>query len=70
MMKNKIEYTFRKLVQITAILYLPVLLYEMLNEPFSFGKVFWFGLDFALLILYIEQLLTKELEKRLHGELK
>ena len=68
-MKNKIEYIFRKLIQITAIFYLPVLLYEMNNEPFSFGNVFWFGLDFALLILYIEQLLTKELEKKLHGEL-
>ena len=68
-MKNKIEYAFRKLIQITAIFYLPVLLYEMSNEPFSFGNVFWFGLDFALLILYIEQLLTKELEKRLHGQL-
>ncbi len=68
-MKNKIEYIFRKLIQIIAIFYLPVLLYEMLNEPFSFGKVFWFGFDFMLLILYIEQLLSKELEKRLYGEL-
>lgn len=68
-MKNKIEYIFRKLVQITAIFYLPVLLYEMLTGPFSFGNVFWFGFDFALLIIYIEQLLTKELEKRLHGQL-
>tara|TARA_B100001093_G_scaffold341800_1_gene326622 strand:- start:23320 stop:23529 length:210 start_codon:yes stop_codon:yes gene_type:complete len=68
-MKNKIEYAFRKLIQITAIFYLPVLLYEMSNEPFSFGNVFWFGLDFALLILYIEQLLTKELERKLHKEL-
>ena len=68
-MKNKIEYIFRKLVQISAILYLPVLIYVDLNEPFSFGNLFWFSLDFALLILYIEQLLTKELEKRLHGQL-
>jgi N-acetylglucosaminyldiphosphoundecaprenol N-acetyl-beta-D-mannosaminyltransferase len=35
----------------------------MSTGPFSFGNVFWFGLDFALLILYIEQLLIKELEK-------
>ena len=68
-MKNKIEYAFRKLIQITAIFYLPVLLYEMSTGPFSFGNVFWFGLDFALLILYIEQLLTKELERKLHKEL-
>ncbi len=69
-MRKLIEYIFRKLIQITAIFYLPVLLYEMNNEPFSFGNVFWFGLDFALLILYIEQLLEKDLEKELHGELK
>ena len=68
-MKNQIEYIFRKLVQITAIFYLPVFLYEMSTGPFSFGNVFWFGFDFALLIIYIEQLLTKELEKRLHGQL-
>jgi len=68
-MKNKIEYIFRKLIQITAIFYLPVLLYEISTGPFSFGNAFLFGLDFALLILYIEQLLTKELEKRLRGEL-
>ena len=68
-MRKLIEYIFRKLVQITAIFYLPVLLYEMSTGPFSFGNVFWFGLDFALLILYIEQLLTKELEKRLHRQL-
>ena len=68
-MKNKIEYIFRKLVKIIAIFYLPVLLYEMSTGPFSFGNAFWFGFDFALLILYIEQLLTKELEKRLRGEL-
>tara|TARA_R110001592_G_scaffold2886_2_gene16219 strand:+ start:290 stop:499 length:210 start_codon:yes stop_codon:yes gene_type:complete len=68
-MKNKIEYILLKLVQITAIFYLPVLLYETSNEPFSFGNVFWFGLDFALLIYFIEELLSKELEKKLHGEL-
>mgnify|MGYP003647073622 CR=1 FL=1 len=68
-MKNKIEYILLKLVQITAIFYLPVLLYEMSNEPFSFGNVFWFGLDFALLIYFIEELLSKELERKLHGEL-
>ena len=68
-MRKLIEYIFRKLIQITAIFYLPVLLYEMFNEPFSFGNVFWFGLDFALLILYIEQLLIKELEKEFHKEL-
>ena len=67
-MRKLIEYIFRKLIQITAIFYLPVLLYEMFNEPFSFGNVFWFGFDFALLILYIEQLLTKELERGLHRE--
>ena len=43
-MRKLIEYIFRKLIQITAIFYLPVLLYEMFNEPFSFGNVFWFGL--------------------------
>lgn len=69
-MRKLIEYIFRKLIQITAIFYLPVLIYEMHNEPFSFGNMFWFGLDFALLILYIEQLLEKDLEKELHGELK
>jgi hypothetical protein len=68
-MRKLIEYIFRKLVQITAIFYLPVLLYEMSTGPFSFGNVFWFGLDFALLILYIEQLLIKELEKEFHKEL-
>ncbi len=68
-MKNKIEYIFRKLIQITAIFYLPVIIYEIWNEPFSVANTFWFGLDFALLILYIEQLLSKELEKRLHGQL-
>lgn len=68
-MRKLIEYIFRKLIQITAIFYLPVLLYEMSTGPFSFGNVFWFGLDFALLILYIEQLLIKELEKEFHKEL-
>lgn len=68
-MKRKIEYTFRKLVQITAIFYLPVLLCETWNEPFSFAKPFWFGLDFALLIYFIEELFSKELERRLHGQL-
>lgn len=68
-MRKLIEYIFKKLVQITAIFYLPVLLYEMSTGPFSFGNVFWFGLDFALLILYIEQLLIKELEKEFHKEL-
>ena len=68
-MKRKIEYAFRKLVQISAIFYLPVLLYGIFNGPFSFGATFRFGLDFALLIYFIEELLSKELEKRLHGKL-
>ena len=68
-MKNKIEYTLMKLIQITAIFYLPVLLYGISNGPFSFGTAFRFGLDFALLIYFIEELLSKELERRLHGEL-
>ena len=68
-MKRKIEYTFRKLVQISAIFYLPVLLYGISNGPFSFGTAFRFGLDFALLIYFIEELLSKELEERLHGQL-
>ena len=68
-MKNKIEYILAKLVQITAIIYLPVLLYGISSGPFSFGTAFRFGLDFALLIYFIEELLSKELEKRLHGEL-
>jgi ABC-type multidrug transport system permease subunit len=68
-MKNKIEYILAKLVQITAIFYLPVLLYGISSGPFSFGTAFRFGLDFALLIYFIEELLSKELEKRLHGEL-
>ena len=68
-MKNKIGYILMKLVQVSAIFYLPVLLYGISNGPFSFGTAFRFGLDFALLIYFIEELLSKELEKRLHGEL-
>ena len=68
-MKNKIEYILMKLVQISAIFYLPVLLYGISNQPFSFGTAFRFGLDFALLIHFIEELLSKELEIRLHRKL-
>ena len=68
-MKNKIEYILLKLVQITAIVFLPGLIYETFNEPFSIENSFRFGFRIALLIYFTEELLTKELEKRLHGEL-
>lgn len=65
MMKNKIEYTLMKLIQVTAIFLLPVLLYNMWIGPFSIANTFWFGIDFAVLIYYIDQLLSKELEGRM-----
>ena len=69
-MKNKIKYILMKLVQITAIAYLPILLYNMWIGPFSITNTFWFGIDFAVLIYYIDQLLSKELEGRISRSIR
>jgi len=68
-MKNKIEYILLKLVQITAIVFLPGLIYETFNEPFSIENAFRFGFRIALLIYFTEELFRKELEKEFHKEL-
>jgi hypothetical protein len=67
-MRKLIEYIVWKAVQITAIFYLPVLIYEMFNEPFSFGNMFWVGLDFAILCEFWKEMRDKTLEKEFHKE--
>jgi len=67
-MKNKIEYILLKLVQTSVFFILPIIMYNHMKQG-GISDCAFFVFDLYILGLYFEDLLTRSLEKKLHGEL-
>ena len=65
-MKNKIEYILLKLVQTSVFFILPIIMFDYMRQG-GIENYFLFFINLYILELYINDLRTRSLEKKLHG---
>jgi hypothetical protein len=67
-MRKLLTYTVRKAIQVSAIIILPVIMFDnLMTGGFAHTVLAW--IDFALIYTYWKELRERALEKELHGEL-